>query len=131
MTRYASRTKVPASQSRVEIEKTLARYGADGFLYGHVDEQAMIAFRMNGRQVKFVLPMPDTGPQAIRQRWRAALLVIKAKLEAIESGIVTFDDEFLANIVLPDGQTVGQFMGPQIKRVYETGEMPPLLPRPT
>ena len=41
-----------------------------------------------------------------RQRWRALNLAIKAKLEAVESGIVTFDQEFLAHIVGPSGQTV-------------------------
>lgn len=48
--------------------------------------------------------------QATRQRWRALHLVVKAKLEAVESGITVFDDEFLAHIVLPDGGTVGRWM---------------------
>jgi hypothetical protein len=38
--------------------------------------------------------------QAVRQRWRALVLVIKAKLEAVESGITSFEDEFLAHTVL-------------------------------
>jgi len=59
---------------------------------------------------------------------RALALVIKAKLEAVESGITVFDDEFMAHIVLPDGSTVGDFMKPQIEQVYLTGQMPPLLP---
>lgn len=69
--------------------------------------------------------------QAVRQKWRALALVIKAKLEAVESGITVFDDEFMAHIALPDGQTVGQFMRPQIVKAYETGSMPPLLPAPS
>ena len=66
--------------------------------------------------------------QAVRQRWRALALVIKAKLEAVESGITVFDKEFMAHIVLPDGKTVGEHMLPQIESSYETGSMPPLLP---
>ena len=66
--------------------------------------------------------------QACRQKWRALALVIKAKLEAVESGIAIFDEEFLANIVLPDNTTVGKVMLPQINKAYETGKMPPLLP---
>ena len=46
--------------------------------------------------------------QACRQRWRALLLIIRAKLEAAEAGISTLETEFLANIVLPDGRTAGQ-----------------------
>ena len=95
----------------------------------------MIAFSMEGRQVRFVLPMPDKGErrfthhskgartpdaalkqweQACRQRWRALALVIKAKLEAVESGISIFEDEFMANIVLPGGRTVSEEVRPRI-----------------
>lgn len=66
--------------------------------------------------------------QACRQRWRALLLVVKAKLEAIETGIATFDGEFMANIVLPGGGTVGDWMTPQIERAYLTGAVPAMLP---
>jgi hypothetical protein len=66
--------------------------------------------------------------QAIRQRWRALLLVIKAKLEAVQGGITEFDAEFLPHIVLPDGQTVGDWIIPQVNTAYELGEMPQALP---
>lgn len=151
MTRYAEKTSVASDRSRAEIEKTLVRYGADQFMYGWQEDKAIVGFRMSGRMIKFILPMPDRSArefthtptknqrrsddaitaafeQAIRQRWRALSLVIKAKLEAVETEIVTFDNEFMAHIVLPDGQTVGQFMRPQIESAYETGDMPPLLP---
>lgn len=150
MTRYAESTGVAPERSRAEIEATLKRYGADGFMYGWQDDHALIAFRLGGRQMRFVMAMPDpagrdlthtaTGKartpkqakaayeQAVRQRWRALALVIKAKLEAVESGITTIEDEFLAHIVLPDGQSVGQWMRPQIRAAYKSGDMPMLLP---
>lgn len=152
MTKFAANTDVPSDRSRSEIERTLQRYGADGFMYGWQRESAIVAFEMRGRRIKFQLPMPDrqsdefclteTGreraagqaekayEQAVRQRWRALALVIKAKLEAVETGITEFEEEFLAHIVLPNGQTVGGFMLPQVSRAYETGSMPPLLPAP-
>jgi hypothetical protein len=65
--------------------------------------------------------------RACRQRWRALALVIKAKLEAVESGIATFDEEFMNWILLPNGQTVGDMIRPKIEQVYLTGELPPLL----
>ncbi len=147
---YAENTSVSVEKSKADIERTLQRYGADQFMHGWNDTQAIIAFTMHGRQVKFLLPMPDrnskdfwqteTGKarqadaafksweQACRQRWRALGLVIKAKLEAVESGITVFEDEFMAHIVLPNGSTVSQFMTPQIESAYETGQMPGLLP---
>lgn len=65
--------------------------------------------------------------QACRQKWRCLALAIKAKLEAVESGIATFEEEFMSHIILPDGKTVGQFMKPQIEAAYASGTMPKLL----
>lgn len=121
-------------------------------MYGWKDSKAIVGFQMNGKQIKFVLQLPDkndrefthtpsrgslrspeqqeaTYEQAVRQRWRALALVIKAKLEAVEAGITIFEDEFLAHIVLPDGRTAGEYMIPQIEEAYQTGRMPPLLPQ--
>ena len=150
MSKYAEKTNVPSDRSRVEIEKTLTRYGANKFMYGWEESSAIIAFHMQERRVKFVLPLPSlldsdicstpTGKkrtkdqvevayeQAVRQSWRALALVIKAKLEAVDTGITIFEDEFMAHIVLPNGDTVGDFMRPQIEKAYETKKMPPLLP---
>ncbi len=152
MSRYAAQTKVSSEKSKNEIERTLIRYGATEFMYGTKPEWAVIAFKMVGRQIRFMLPLPnrrdpefteyqrgnstwERAPeaadrlyeQAIRQRWRALALVIKAKLEAVESGITEFEDEFLAHIVLPNGQTMGEIAKPQIAQAYESGDMPPLL----
>jgi hypothetical protein len=66
--------------------------------------------------------------QATRQRWRALHLVIKAKLEAVESGIVDFDSEFLAHLVLPNGRTVADEVVPMVETAYATNQMPQLLP---
>lgn len=151
MTRYAQSTDVTSTRSRDEIERTLQRYGADQFFYGWQEGGATLGFRMKDRRVQFILPMPDRNAdefrltpsrkyertdkdqsaayeQAVRQKWRALALVVKAKLEAVESGITSFEEEFLAHIVLPNGQRVGAFMVPQITTAYETGTMPPLLP---
>jgi hypothetical protein len=154
MARYAETTSVPVAKSRDEIEKILTRYGATAFAYGWNGDTAVIQFAARDRQIRFLLPMPDktsetithkrvnqsgwTTPrtpaevekafeQAQRQAWRALALVIKAKLEAVEAGIVTFEDEFLAHVILPSGQTAGEWMAPQIDRAYSSGEMPPML----
>lgn len=151
MSRYATKTQVSADRSRVEIEKTLTRYGADQFIYGWEIGRAIIGFRMHGIMIRITLPMPrkddeaftktpagrrtrntaaslKAWEQATRQRWRALALVVKAKLEAVESGIATFEDEFLAYVQLPNGATVGEWARPQIETAYKTGRMPALLP---
>lgn len=140
---YAAKTDVPSDRSRVEIERTLARYGATHFGYMTEPGRAVVAFRKDGRQVRFVIPLPDradraftrtpTGrqaspsaaenayEQAIRQRWRALHLVVKAKLEAVESGIAEFDQEFYAYTVLPNGRTVYEETSEQVAVAIETG----------
>jgi hypothetical protein len=123
---------VSAEQSRREIESTLTRFGATGFIYGWQGRTAIIGFRMTQRHVKFLLPLPegtkDADQREARRRWRALLLVIKAKLAAVTDGITEFDDEFMAHIVMPDGSTLGERLKPQIEDAYKTGKMPPLLP---
>jgi hypothetical protein len=146
---YAAQTVVSPEKSRNEIEATLKRFGADQFMYGYDQEKAMVRFRAHGKLVSFVLPLPETHDrrfthsgyqmrtekqrqaaydQTIRQRWRALALVIKAKLEAVESAITTFEDEFMAHLLLPDGQTIGEWIAPQMAAIYERDEMPKLLP---
>jgi hypothetical protein len=153
MARYANDTAVPPEKSRMEIEATLRKYGARSFAFAQDDTRSMIGFEMNGRRVKFLLPMPRIDEeeiafvgeghrrkrregqalqrafdQAIRQRWRALALAIKAKLEAVEVGIVTFDQEFLAHIMLPNGETVGDRALPAVNEAYKRGDGgPPLL----
>jgi hypothetical protein len=138
---YAAETKVPVEQSRVEIERTLARYGADRFAFMSEAGRAIIMFEANNRRLKFDLPLPAKKPgendasrktreQMTRSRWRALLLCIKAKLEAVESKIETFEEAFMAHVVMPDGRTVGDHIVPEIARAYETGSMVALLPPP-
>ena len=128
MSRYAERTKTSVPQSKAEIERTLKRYGADGFLCGEADGNVLLMFRADGRHVKFIVDMPADDEREGRRRWRCLLLVIKSKLESVATGIVTFDEAFMPHIVLPDGKTISQHMVPQIEAAYETGDMPPLLP---
>lgn len=148
MPQYASKTSVSVDRSRAEIEQTLRRYGAEAFSYGWDGDRAVIMFQAKGRRIRFDVDVPPLSDftytptrirrttvaaesaraQAIKQRWRALVLIVKAKLEAVESGIVTFEQEFLAHVMLPDGSKVADWMAPQLEVVYETGQMPELLP---
>jgi len=144
---YAQDTSVPVEKSKAEIEKTLMRYGASEFASGWDRDRAIIMFRCKDRAIRFVLPLPvkddrrfamtpggrrrrdeqqqyAAWEQACRQRWRALCLCIKAKLEAVAAGITSFEDEFLAHIVLPDGSTAGLWLRPQIEQAYKSGKMP-------
>lgn len=134
---YAEGTSVPVSRSQQEIIAILKRYDADGFSFGEDHGFGVVAFRARGRMVRFILPLTvDTriyrtdNQQAgeVRRRWRALTMAIKSKLEVVESGIATFEDEFLANLMLPNGETVGEYLAPQLSQAYANNEMPALLP---
>lgn len=136
---YANRTHVPVDRSRADIERLLQRSGADQFIVGWAgDKEARVQCHLNKRTLRFVLPMPnrdDRGmknenkyQQEIRRRWRALALVVKAKLEAVSSGIATFEEEFLSHIVMPDGKTVGEHALPLIENAYKSGKVTALLP---
>ncbi len=131
----------------------LSRYGARQFAYGRDDDRglAVVEFAASNRRIRLILPVPDPAArefthtptrrqlrnpadarreyeQAVRQRWRALLLIIKAKLEAVDAGVVTFENEFLPYVVLPDGRTVAESVKPAIDTAYASGSVPALLP---
>lgn len=134
MAAFAATTKVQVDQTRNEIERVLARYGANKFAYFSEAGRAIILFEAHSRRIRFDLPVPegesDKDAQARRQKWRALLLCIKAKLESVESKIESFEEAFLAHVVMPDGITVGQHTKPLIEQTYKTGNMQALLPAP-
>lgn len=140
------------SSARKSARNPFKRYGATSFGYGWEDtdegQRAVVFFKKDGRSIRFDLPMPNREDcrhtpergywrddnvmsrefeKGCRQWWRALVLVIKAKLEAVDSGITTFDSEFLAHMMLPGGQTVADTVLPQLDEVYEHGVAPSLL----
>ena len=132
---YAARTKVPVERTKAEIEATLKRYGADRFGYFNEGASAIIVFEVQNRRVRFDLPFDkegnsETAQRHQRERWRALLLCIKAKLESVTSHIESFEEAFLAHVVLPDGQTVYHHTAPRLAEIAKGGEMRPLLPGP-
>lgn len=146
---FARDTTVAVAKSRAEIEELLRRYGAHAYASGWDANRATIGFTISGRMVQLQVVVPpleeflNTGKrkrapaqaraaheQENRRRWRALALVIKAKLEAVASGISTVEQEFMAHVVLPNGRTVGEWLAPQLDQAYSNGRMPPMLPPP-
>jgi hypothetical protein len=54
--------------------------------------------------------------------------MVKAQLEAIELGIVRFDDVFAGFTVLEGGKTVGQLISAGLDKLYSTGLVQSMLP---
>lgn len=129
--RYAAETSVPVDRTKSEIERTITRYGATAFMTGWENQKAMLSFTFDGRMVRFIIEGSEgktqkRRDQSGRQRWRALLLLIKAKLEYVDSGIHQFEEEFLGNIVTDNGETVAERIIPQLE--LGTANGPLLLP---
>ncbi len=131
--RYAEDTRTPVPTSKAEIEKLLRDCGATKLVLGwdSVRGLDMIQCFIDDRMLRFDVVQPteeEAYPlkvaQEERRRWRVQVMLVKAKLEAVRGGDSTIEHEFLANLVLPDGQTVGAWAGPQIATSYECGDMP-------
>lgn len=142
---YAIDTDVPVERSKQQIESMLRQRGAEGFAAAWHKAGHQIEFVWKGMRIRFTLPAIDEGKhandrqgrprkteavqraiqQADRSRWRGLFLVVKAKLEAVESGISIFEEEFLAFIVDPaTNMTVGEHLVPQIQSGGQLG-LPP------
>lgn len=150
MPRYANKTTVTVEKSKEEVMSTLRRYGCDGFGSYENKTGACVVFEVDKLSIKIEVPLPDrdefrttdTGKartvssvarefdQAVKQRWRALLLAIKAKLEAVECGISTIEKEFMPFVVMPDGRTLADHIKPQLQEYAESGKAPLLLAAP-
>jgi len=134
---YAAKTTVSVATSRAEIEKMLVKFGATAFASSWDQAKACIQFAYAKAHVRFELPLPDINDkkfthitpwreraqnarqalfdQEVRRRWRALGLIVKAKIESVNSGVETFEMAFLGHMVATkSGQTVGEVLIPHL-----------------
>lgn len=135
---YAANTEIPFERSISEIIGLLRKTGADQIGQMESRDTFTLQFTMSDRMIRFRVhfPTPEQiaktlGPrqdvhrateQWRRQRGRALLLVIKAKLESVESDVESFEQAFLANVVLADGSTLYERVQEPIALEYQTGK---------
>jgi hypothetical protein len=155
---YAAKTDIPLMRSIADLERLVRSAGFGNFVQGIADDRIVAAFSSpEGRQVRFVVPVREPGPELVehmrkvaalakgrrpttpieaweqhrRQLGRALFLTVKAKIECIEAGIETFEDAFMSQLALPDGRTVGSMVKAEMRQLYASGATPPrLLPAP-
>jgi len=143
---YASRTEVTVDKSKGELKRVVYKSGASNYKYAEEEDRAMVMFSKEARIIRFVIKFPPPESREFthtpgrgtkrtqaaaykeyeaehRRRWRALILSVKAKFESTASGIETFEEAFLAQILLPNSQTVAQAVSPSIEEAYATGKM--------
>lgn len=131
---YAHKTRVPVDKTRLEIERLVRKYGAKGFMGGWHDGsaaqngKARVEFFCRDRHIRLTVDVPAS-EQAARERWRAVLLLVKSKLVAVDAKIVTFEQAFVGEIVMPEtGRTVWESVSEPIKLAYQQNKGAILLP---
>lgn len=157
MAKFAEGTDVPVERTRAELERLLMQHKATSTAVFNSAHEAAVAFEMLDRRILFRLRLPPKDAKefthgrvnqssglkrlsenaaearwekACRQKWRALLLAIKAKLVSVQEGVESFEDAFMAHVVMPDGQTIADHVRPRIASAYKDGKMVPLLPPP-
>lgn len=150
MGRYAEGTSVPVAKTEVEIKEMLRRRGATRTAFAEEAGRAVVFFELQDRRVQFTMPLPrpderrfthdgrglrrtqdvaaKAWEQACREKWRALLLTMKAKFVSVDNQVESFEEAFLAHIVVPGGGTLGARALPAVAEAYRTGTLPPLLP---
>lgn len=149
---FATGTAVSAARTRNDIESLVLAHGATAFGYAAIHAKASVTFHLADREIRVEIPLPTIDDevirytsrgsvrpegvrrtvleQTVRQRWRALLLIIRAKLEAIESGISTVDGAFFADVVLDNGLRVEEWARPQLSQLAPGSHRPLLLEAP-
>lgn len=100
-----------------ELEKLLLEHNVTVFGYERAGELAVVRFILNEHKLRLVVPMPDWNDEKytltpvqktvrsitsrrqlywadVSKTWKAMKNLIAAKLEGVEMGITTFEDEF-------------------------------------
>ena len=135
MARYAKSTTVPIARSKQNIDELLVSYGIEESFSGRSPRGDGIGWKHKSKVYKMSVPVPSKDDktdkqyeQEMRQRWRILYMSMKMKFEEIDAGVISFEDQFLAQMSLPDGSTVADFMKlpENLKRIERT-EMPKLL----
>lgn len=133
--RYAEDTKVSASRSQDELRTLLRKSGAGAIGTMLLEDKAAVAFRLAERNIliRIAIPQPTDARKAAQEErrvWRALVLTVKAKLEAVHSGIETVEEAFLPHIRLASGETVYEQVRANLALSYDGTHNVPLLPAP-
>jgi hypothetical protein len=102
---YAQGTDVSVAKSKAEVDALLGKHGATqrGVMNDDEKSLASILFALAGRCYRIDVPLPKSGEQEQRERWRAVVLMVKAKLELVAIGASSVEREFLADLIMADG----------------------------
>lgn len=142
--RYAEGTTVSVDQSRGEISGILAKHGVQVMAWGTRPEGDTLQFDLAGHAFRFTIPRPTVDEirerdsadyvyphntdwsaktaQEWRRRWRAHVLLLKAKLEFAEGdGPSTIVRELMPYMLVAGNKTLEQVIESGGVKLIEAG----------
>jgi len=154
--KYAEKTKVPIGRSKERIENLLIKSGIENFGYETNRKFAAIKFVYEGLSYMVGIKLQDITNEKFthtsggklrkdkdsifqgwmqeqKRLWRVLELVIKAKLELINEGGSSFEQEFLSGMLTRDGKPLILKLIPFIEQAKQTGQgldLSKALPKP-
>lgn len=123
MSKFAQGTDVSPEKSQMQISTMLRKFGCQGVMMGYENQSNFIGFVFKDVQVRLFCPIVKSEAEN-RRRWRVLRIIIQSKFEIIQCGIKTFEEEFFADIVMPNGKTVSQVALPAVQKAISSGAMP-------
>lgn len=122
---YAKKTDVPVERTIEEIEATLRRYGCQRFarMSDLSADLQTLAWEIEGIGYRVTIRAGHDAKadQVRRQRWRAALLAIKAALEWSEQSGEPVVGYLLPHMVLSDGRTMAESAAEHAAQITGSG----------
>lgn len=109
MAKAYRQTQVSPYKSQEYIERLLRKHGVDGVRWTSLTGEASLEFRLprGDSSIGFHVGIEYIHESSRAQYMRALYWYIKAKLEAIEFGLVDFEKEFLPFLIIGPNRTVG------------------------
>lgn len=123
---YAA-TRVSPGRSKEQIEELLARVGAVGFRWSSRttmpgEEILEAALEWDGKELAFRLTASYEDERERKQMLRALYWHLKAKIEAIQFGLVELEREFLPYLLTAKGETIFDELGGLNMRLLPAGD---------
>lgn len=141
-------TSVSIAQSKANVEALLEKYGVVDVRWTQSGSSSVFAIEFNfpvkrtlvGKErvtprkwidkyrvdliagVRLQIPWPANDREQ-RRLARVLYWHLKSKLEAVEAGLVAFEEEFLPHLHIGSGRTMYAALAPMLERARETGDL--------
>ena len=106
---YAKGTRIPVKDSRDTIAALIKRFAVHNCATGILDGQDFVMFDHEGQTYRFTVE-PHKSEGEYRRRWRCLVLHIRSSLVIINEGVRDFSTVFMADRILPNGQSLGEYV---------------------